>query len=193
VRETYGMAENVASATECEAGGLHQWPEVGVTEVDGHCPVAPGTTGDSCTGSLNPGMPLIRTGWAMRPGPPEDTACACGRTLPLMTSIDGRIDDILWSRDGRVYRLEPVLYGVPLHEAQIVQEHVDRVARGARDGVARVGADRGGPDPRADGGRGHRLRARAADPRTKAGKFRLVQCELPAAQLEALLSLRQAS
>ena len=30
-------------------------------------------------------------------------------------------------------------------------------------------------------------------PRTQAGKFRLVQCELPAAQREALLSLRQAS
>jgi phenylacetate-CoA ligase len=200
VRETYGMAENVASATECEAGGLHQWPEVGVTEVvDGHCPVPPDTTGDFvCTGLLNPGMPLIR----YRVGdcgrvPAEDTACSCGRTLPLMTSIDGRIDDILWSRDGRrVYRLEPVLYGVPLHEAQIVQEHVDRVR------VRVVPAT--GFAPESERIVAERIRERMGDigivfehvrqiPRTKAGKFRLVQCELPAAQREALLSLRQAS
>src|SRR5437773_4765625 len=32
VRETYGMTENVAAASECEAGRLHQWPEVGLTE-----------------------------------------------------------------------------------------------------------------------------------------------------------------
>jgi phenylacetate-CoA ligase len=143
-------------------------------------------------------MPLIR----YRVGdcgrvPSEDTACACGRTLPLMTSIDGRIDDILWSRDGRrVFRLEPVLYGVPLHEAQIVQEHVDRVrvrvvpALGFAPESERIVADR--------------IRERMGDvgivfehvrqiTRTKAGKFRLVQCELPAAQREALLALRQAS
>src|SRR2546426_6049288 len=32
VRETYGMTENVAAASECEAGRLHQWPEVGLME-----------------------------------------------------------------------------------------------------------------------------------------------------------------
>ena len=29
VRETYGMAEIVAAASECTAGKLHLWPEVG--------------------------------------------------------------------------------------------------------------------------------------------------------------------
>src|SRR5207247_6847500 len=33
VRETYGMAETVAAASECEFGVLHQWPEVGWIEV----------------------------------------------------------------------------------------------------------------------------------------------------------------
>ena len=33
VQETYGMAEFVMAASECEAGRLHMWPEVGVTEV----------------------------------------------------------------------------------------------------------------------------------------------------------------
>jgi phenylacetate-CoA ligase len=197
VRETYGMAENVASATECEAGSLHQWPEVGVTEVfDGQCPVPPGTIGELvCTGLLNPGMPLIR----YRVGdcgqvPREDESCACGRTLPLMTSIDGRTDDILWSRDGRrVYRLEPVLYGVPLHEAQIVQERVDRVrvrvvpAAGFTGEGERIIADR---IRERMGDVGVEFERVAAVPRTAAGKFRLVRCELAAAEREALFRLR---
>ncbi len=33
VRDTYGMAEMVAAAGECEHGTLHLWPEVGVVEV----------------------------------------------------------------------------------------------------------------------------------------------------------------
>jgi len=197
VRETYGMAENVASATECEAGGLHQWPEVGVTEVvDGHCPVPPDTTGEFvCTGLLNPGMPLIR----YRVGdcgrvPSEDVDCACGRTLPLMSGIDGRTDDILWSRCGRrVYRLEPVLYGVPLREAQIVQETPELVrvrvvpAAGYAPESERIVADR--------------IRERMGDigvvfepvpgiPRTAAGKFRPVRCELTAEQRESLSARR---
>src|SRR5207249_10866755 len=32
VREIYGMAETVAAASECDAGTLHQWPEVGFIE-----------------------------------------------------------------------------------------------------------------------------------------------------------------
>ncbi|MEM7288007.1 MAG: hypothetical protein AAF480_16770, partial [Actinomycetota bacterium] len=35
VRETYGMAEAVAAASECEQGRLHLWPDAGVAEVDG--------------------------------------------------------------------------------------------------------------------------------------------------------------
>src|SRR5437773_2349212 len=33
VRETYGMSETVAWASECERGTLHLWPEVGLIEV----------------------------------------------------------------------------------------------------------------------------------------------------------------
>src|SRR5207249_7711042 len=36
VRETYGMSETVAFASECEAGTLHLWPEVGLIEVLAH-------------------------------------------------------------------------------------------------------------------------------------------------------------
>lgn len=83
VRETYGMAEFVASASECARGQLHLWPEVGRVEVfEGAQPVDNGSPGDLiCTGLLNSDMPLIRYYIGDRgallaaKGP-----CSCGRT-----------------------------------------------------------------------------------------------------------------
>jgi phenylacetate-CoA ligase len=62
VRETYGMAEIVASASECHKNQLHLWPEVGWIEVfENGQAVKNGTSGDLvCTGLFNADMPLIR-------------------------------------------------------------------------------------------------------------------------------------
>jgi phenylacetate-CoA ligase len=62
VRETYGMTELVAAASECAVGRLHLWPEVGLVEVVGDDPVfSHGSSGGLvCTGLLNIDMPLIR-------------------------------------------------------------------------------------------------------------------------------------
>jgi phenylacetate-CoA ligase len=121
VRETYGMAESVAWASECAAGRLHLWPEVGIVEVhDGEL---------ICTGLLNRDMPLVRyrTGDRGRLAP-EGSTCSCGRTLPLVEAIEGRANDVLVTRDGRqVSWLNPVWYGIPVREAQIVQETLGRV------------------------------------------------------------------
>ena len=55
--------------------------------------------------------------------------CACGRTLPILLSIDGRNDDVITARDGRqVVRLDPVFKGeISLHEAQIIQESLESI------------------------------------------------------------------
>ena len=61
VRETYGMAEIAAAASECEHGKLHQWPEAGLVETLGADGANHETSGDFiCTGLLNADMPLIR-------------------------------------------------------------------------------------------------------------------------------------
>lgn len=121
VRETYGMAEIVAAAGECEHGSLHQWPEAGIIEWDTE---KQNESHDLiCTGLLNADMPLIR----YRVGDSGSVAsgtCTCGRSLPVIENIEGRSDDMLYTMDGkRIGRMDPVFKGgIPIREAQIIQE-----------------------------------------------------------------------
>ena len=130
VYETYGMSEIVAAASECQSGQLHLWPEVGMVEVsDDDYADGKDRIGElTCTGLLNSDMPLIRYRVGDRGAlSARNDACACGRTLPMLSSIDGRRDDVLYTLDGRsVGRLDPVFKGrLPIREAQIIQEALD--------------------------------------------------------------------
>jgi phenylacetate-CoA ligase len=198
VRETYGMAENVAMATECPSGRLHLWPEIGIMEVvDEGRPVTPGGFGEfQCTGLMNPDMPLIRYRLAdcgrLDPGA---APCACGRTLPMIANVEGRTTDLLLTRDGRpVFWVNPVLYGLPVRQAQIVQETLGRI-------VVRYVP---GPEFSSEAGRTitARLRDRLGDidvaleevpevPRAAGQKLRSVICNVSDAERE--LVLRQGS
>ncbi|HMJ09100.1 MAG TPA: AMP-binding protein [Pyrinomonadaceae bacterium] len=184
VRETYGMAEIAAAASECELGNLHQWPDTGIIEVE---PDQPDGTGEFiCTGLINADMPLIRYRVGDR-GKMSADICGCGRTLPLIGSIDGRTDDVLYTRDGRrVGRLDPIFKdNLPIVEAQIIQESLDliTVKYVPAAGFTPIHADV--------------LRKRLVErlgqievafervdgiPRTNRGKFRAVICNLPPQQ-----------
>ncbi|MDB4906526.1 MAG: Coenzyme synthetase [Gemmatimonadetes bacterium] len=130
LRETYGMSEIVTTATECEAGRLHIWPEVGVVELieEGHA-VMDGEVGDLvCTGLVNQDMPLIRYRVGDRAvRRPAGVPCSCGRTMPEFSSIEGRSDDLVLTRDGRrIGQLQAVFQTVgTVSEAQIIQESLD--------------------------------------------------------------------
>jgi phenylacetate-CoA ligase len=197
VRETYGMAEIVATASECPSGRLHLWPEVGWVEVcEGAQPVDNGGPGDLvCTGLMNADMPLIRYRVGDRGVlPAANDACSCGRTLPRLESIEGRADDLLYTSDGRrIGRLDTVFKTqLPVREVQIIQEAL---------GVIRVRYV-----PTADFtsavGRSivQRLQERLGTvevlleqvdhvPRERNGKFRAVICNLP---VEVRADLRNA-
>jgi len=183
VRETYGMAEIVTAASECEHGRLHLWPEAGITEVIGGELI--------CTGLFNPDMPLIR--YRVGDSGKVDAAgdCPCGRNLPVLLSLEGRTDDMLFTADGcRIGRLDPVFKdGIPIREAQIIQEEFHRLrvlyvpAPGFDAGAERLIAER--------------LRARmgpvqvdfeavAVIPRGVNGKFRAVICNLPPEKRQAV-------
>lgn len=132
VRETYGMAEMVAGATECEAGTMHLWPEAGIVEVldPDNQPVAVGEVGRLVvTGLLNDVMPLIRYDIGDRVRSPQMARrCECGRGLPILPPVEGRGQDMILTPSGRrVFWLNPVFYGLPVAEAQIVQETIERL------------------------------------------------------------------
>jgi phenylacetate-CoA ligase len=134
VRETYGSAEIVAAGSECTYQRLHLWPEVGIVEVmDGGRAAAPGTPGELiCTGLLNADMPLIRYRIGDRAAlEPESAAveCSCGRTLPRIASLEGRVDDVVHTRDGRKISCIDAVFSehMPIQEAQIIQDSLDLI------------------------------------------------------------------
>ena len=180
VRETYGMAEIVAAASECAEGSLHQWPEVGIIEVAGSSPAGEFI----CTGLLNKDMPLIRYRVGDR-GTLSDRKCACGKGLPVVEKIEGRNDDVLFTRDGRaVGRLDPVFKGdLGIEEAQIIQHSLAEVhvkyVRGEEFGP-RQGDDLKARIQERLGDMHVRLEEVTAIPRTARGKFKAVVCNLPA-------------
>ncbi len=133
IRETYGMAEIVAAASECQEATLHLWPEVGWIEClrdDVDEPEVLGVSGRLIsTGLLNTDMPLIRYEVGDRTNQVSQISlCKCGRTLPAISGIEGRTNDMLIAPDGRrVYWVNPVFYGLPVQEAQIIQESLQSV------------------------------------------------------------------
>jgi len=185
VRETYGMCETVAGASECAAGRLHQWPEFGHVEVQSDGELV-------CTGLLNPDMPLIRYRVGDRGQPSSETGpCPCGRSLPLMGPIEGRTNDILVTPDGRqAARVGAVFTGLPVRHSQIAQEALDLL-------VVRVA-----PAPGFSTQHEHLIRERLRErmgnvrvliqrvaevPRTASGKLRAVVSNLTAEQRGAAL------
>jgi len=191
-RETYGMAEYAAAASDCDHGRLHLWPEAGHVEVvadaanagEGDAAVPAGTPGRLvATALLNTDMPLIRYETGDR-ATLATAPCTCGRGLPVLAAIEGRVDDVIITPDGRhIGRLDPVFKAdLPIHEAQIIQTTPDTLrvlyvptpAYTPGDGEALIDRihDRVGPAMRVV------LEAVPAIPRTANGKFRAVISEV---------------
>jgi phenylacetate-CoA ligase len=190
-RETYGMSEIVATASECERGTLHLWHDVGIVEQNA-APEREGSGSLVCTGLLNKDMPLIRyeVGDRGRVNPSLST-CACGRTHPALQEVEGRSDDVLYTQDGRqIGQLQSVFQTVQhIREAQLVQETLTRVkirvvpAPGYGDSDREVILQR--------------FRSRVAGispvleevtdiPRTANGKLKYVVCQIPPAELASI-------
>lgn len=132
VRNTYGMAEMAAAASECREGAMHVWPEEGCVEIlrDGEdTPAGEGETGRLVvTGLLNADFPLIRYETGDRGRLRREASCPCGRSLPVLETLEGRSQDLVTTRDGRrIFWLNPIFYGLPVRQAQVVQETLDRI------------------------------------------------------------------
>ncbi len=129
VFEEYSTVENVLFASECEHGRLHVSPDVAVVEIlrpDGS-PCLPGEAGEVVATSLmRIYQPLIRFrlgDMAMWDSDP----CPCGRQMPVIKEVLGRIEDVIIGPDGRqMVRFHGVFVNQPhVREGQIIQESLD--------------------------------------------------------------------
>lgn len=102
VFNTYGSREVMLMASECERHGLHVNADHLVLETlgpDGR-PVS-GVSGEIAVTDLhNLGMPMVRYLNGDR-ATTAHAACPCGRGLPLLASVDGRVLDLIETPDGR--------------------------------------------------------------------------------------------
>ncbi len=135
VTDRYGCEEVALIACECEQHrGMHLNIEHLVIEFLGTTerPVAAGEEGRIVVTDLyNRAMPLIRYEVG-DVGVPSDRRCACGRRLPLMERVIGRVADYLKRRDGSqvagVSLVERTLTKVPgVEQMQIVQPAIGRL------------------------------------------------------------------
>lgn len=180
--DSYGQAEGVAMAMECERGRLHLVPEVGIVEIldeDGQ-PCEPGAVGEIvATGLVNDGMPLLRYRSGDYASWSREQACPCGLVHPIIEALEGRVDDYLVTADGRrIGRLSTAMKRSPaIHSAQLVQDRPGHAFLLIRPGDGYRAAD---AKPVVDD-----IRERIGDfdldvievteiPRTKRGKTRLV-------------------
>jgi len=99
----YGTTENGIIAFECPEGNMHILAHNVLVEFikDGHY-VEPGESGQIVVTELNSRcIPFLR--YKLDDiGKPSDKKCTCGRNLPLMEIIEGRIDDFIQTPDGRL-------------------------------------------------------------------------------------------
>jgi phenylacetate-CoA ligase len=183
--EEYSTVENAIFASECENGGLHVSSDAGVVEIlrpDGSI-CDPGEEGEVvATSFVRRYQPFIRyrlgdtAAWATEP-------CTCGRELPLLQEVVGRIEDVVVGRDGRqMVRFHGIFVDQPhVIEGQIVQEALDRIRA-----VVVPTAEFGQQDVRDIQ---QRIKQRLGDvevvvervseiPRTRAGKFKAVVSRL---------------
>ncbi len=142
VFETYGCREVMLIGAECEAHtGLHISAENLLVEVlvrelgrDGKEQVRPANAGETgevvLTDLHNWAMPFIRyaNGDLAKMG--SGDICACGRTLPRLSSVEGRVTETLLDADGN--RVNGLIFNVviahlagAIRQFQVVQ-HKDR-------------------------------------------------------------------
>lgn len=131
----YGCREVSVVASECEAhSGLHICAEtlyVEFVKSDGS-PARPGELGEIViTDLFNYGMPFIRYKIEDM-GVMGNSSCPCGRGLPLMEMVGGRVTDFLETMEGvKVSGASVTIYlisNVPgIRQAQFVQDRKDLI------------------------------------------------------------------
>jgi len=104
VYDLYGNGEHVSMISECSEGEFHINQEYGAIEFlneKGYDAKNGELAEMVCTGLNNFSMPLIRYEIG-DVAVSTNKKCSCGRGLPLAKSLEGRIDDMIITPDGRM-------------------------------------------------------------------------------------------
>jgi len=119
----YGCTEMAFFVSECEHGSLHINPEHGIMEIIRSEEILKNKGPIAVTGLINNVMPLIRYEVGDIVEFSEKKECQCGSKFPIISRVEGRVDDIVFSKSGAaVGRLDPVFKGGQnISEAQIHQ------------------------------------------------------------------------
>ena len=129
VFEEYGTVENLFFVCENEYRQKLINPDCGILEVvdrdDTSVPVgAPGAV--LATGFIRPGQPMIR----YRIGDEvvlADEPARCGRSMPVLAQVTGRLEDTVYGPDGRrMVRFHGIFVDQQnIREGQVIQERLD--------------------------------------------------------------------
>ncbi|MHB8132779.1 MAG: phenylacetate--CoA ligase family protein [Anaerolineaceae bacterium] len=128
--DRYGAVESCLFVGQCEKGKYHTSPDIGIIEIvdpEG-LPCKQGVLGEIiCTGLHNTLQPLLRYKIGDVGRWSENQQCECGRLTPIMEGIDGRIEDMCITPDGReMLRFDTIFKGIEtIKQAQIIQEKMD--------------------------------------------------------------------
>jgi len=131
VANQYSSQEGAPIIYECPQGGFHICSESGIVEVlDGNNePCLPGEIGRLVvTSFLTKATPLIRYDIGDM-AVSSDKKCPCGRGLPLIEAIYGRVDDMFFTEErGLVARVDSAFKGIPtcIINSQVAQVGVNK-------------------------------------------------------------------
>ena len=124
VYDWYGLGERAAAIGECEDGRCHINLEYGIVEFED-------VSGSNqkeivATSFWNLAMPLIRYSTKDLVTISNNSKCPCGRSLPTVKSIDGRVEDFVITKDKRIVgRLDAAFkYSFGIKYSQIIQDKI---------------------------------------------------------------------
>ncbi len=129
VFDVYSLWEAVCIISECENQVKHQHMEYSAMEIldDNNCPVEVGETGEiTATSFYNFAMPFIR--YKTRDlASISNSQCQCGKKHLVVKEIDGRIEDLLVTPEGKkIGRMSHVFRNLNGFDyAQIIQNQID--------------------------------------------------------------------
>jgi len=130
VADRYAHSELAVSVSQCPEGRYHVDTEFGVVEIDAHEETDEWVRGEViATGFANRAMPLLRYRTGDVATLEKRALCPCGRARPVLSRIDGRIEDYIVTPDGRrIGRMDHIFKdALEVKEAQIYQPSQRRI------------------------------------------------------------------